>query len=106
MQIGKLDQRVVLQSLTETNDRGAVSQAWEDVATVWAQVISQRGSEAFESARLNATETIRVQMRYRADVTTEWRLVWASQNYSIIAVDRSQRRKGELWVTAQLMGAL
>lgn len=106
MKIGELDQLVTLQSLAETNDEGDLTQAWTTVATVFAKVKSERGTEAFESARVNARETIRVMMRYRSDVTTKWRIEWMSQFYSVTAIDRSGHRKGELWVTAQLVGAL
>lgn len=106
MRLGKLDQRVILQSLSETNDEGELVKAYTTVDTVFAEVISQRGSEAFEAARTNARDNIRVRMHYRTDVTVKWRLVWESQNYNIVNVDRSNRRQGELWVTAQAVGAL
>ena len=106
MQTGKLDQRIVLQSLSETNQYGQLTQSWSTVATVWGHVLTVRGQEALEAARLNAKEIIRVQVRYRTDVLTTWRLQWAGQNYSIHAIDRSARRDGYLWLTAQATGAL
>lgn len=106
MRIGKMDQLIVLQSLVETNDEGSLTQAWATQATVYAHVKTQSGAEAFEAARVNARETIRVMLRYRTDVTVKWRLQWSGQNYDITAVDRSARRAGELWVTAQVQGAI
>lgn len=106
MNIGELDQRVKLQSLVETNDEGSLTQSWQTQETVYAKIKSERGTEAFEAARVNARETIRVLIRYRDDITTKWRLEWMGQFYSVIAVDRSGHRRGELWMTAQLVGAL
>ena len=106
MRAGDLDQRITLQSVSEENDSGSLIQTYNDMASVWAKVISQRGSEAFEAARTNARETIRVGMRYRSDVTDKWRLKWLGQAYNIVAVDRSMARSGELWVTAQAVGAV
>lgn len=106
MKTGQLDQQIVIQSLSETSDAGSLTRAWSTLATVFGHVITQRGGEAFEAARVNARETIRVMIRYRADITTKHRLQWASQSYDITAVDRSGRRKGELWLTAQVVGAL
>src|SRR3954447_15219688 len=106
MKAGELDQRITLQSLSEQNDSGSLTHTYTDAATVWAKVISQRGSEAFEAARTNAQETIRVGIRYRSDVTDKWRPLWLGQTYNIVAVDRSMARSGELWVTAQAVGAL
>lgn len=103
--IGNLDQRIILQSLTETaGDGGQLTQAWTTISTVWGHVISVRGQEALEAARLNAKETIRIKIRYRDDITTAWRVQWQSQNYSVQAIDRSERRTGFLWVTAQAVG--
>jgi SPP1 family predicted phage head-tail adaptor len=102
--IGKLDERIILQSLSETNNRGSLSQAWATVATVWAYIIQPKGNEAFESARLNASETIRVKMRWRDDVTVKWRLQWRGQNYSITHVDRSEYKQGWLWLMASAKG--
>lgn len=102
---GQMDQRITLQSLTEINEFGALSQSWSDVASVAARVVSQKGGEAFEAARVNARETIRVMIRYRGDVKTSWRAVWQTQSYNIIHIDRSQRRDGVLWFTAEAVGA-
>jgi SPP1 family predicted phage head-tail adaptor len=106
MQAGDLTERVALQQPTETNSHGSLTTSYATVRTVWARVISERGQEALQSARTNARENIRVGMRYEDDVVTTWRMQWQGNNYNIVAVDRSMRQKGELWVTAQAVGAL
>ena len=106
MLAGKLDKQIVLQSVTVTNDLGSVTETYATVATVFGHVITQKGEEAFESARVNAKETIRVMIRYRADVTVRWRIQYESQTYNIIAIDRSGSRKGELWMTCEAVGAV
>ena len=105
MKIGDLDQRIELQSLSKTNVSGEITETFTTQATVWAMVISQKGEEAFESARTNAKETIRVKTRYRDDLQITWRVIWMDQAYHLKHIDRSQRRKGELWFTAELIGA-
>ena len=104
MRAGKLDQRIILQSLTETSEQGSLIPTYTTEDTVWAEVITERGTEAFQAARINARATIRVRIRYREDVTTKWRIDWEGQKYNITAVDRSMRRKGELWFTAECVG--
>lgn len=106
MRSGALDQLITLQSLVETNDGGGLTQAWTTVEQVFAKVKTERGTEAFEAARVNARATIRVMMRYRTDITTKWRIEWMGEYYGVEAIDRSGHRQGELWVTAQLVGAL
>lgn len=106
MRIGKLDQQIILQSLSETNTTGELVRSWATVATVWAHVISQHGQEALEAARINAHAVVRVQIRYRTDVDVKWRLQWGGQNYSVKAIDRTSRRDGYLWITAECTGVL
>ena len=105
-QAGKLDQQIILKSVAESNVSGEMTKTVAIVATVWAHVISQKGSEAFETARMNARDNIRVLIRYRTDVTDKWQFVWEGQTYNVKNVDRSQRRKGQLWMTAECVGAL
>jgi SPP1 family predicted phage head-tail adaptor len=102
LQIGKLDQRVVLQSLgASSNDFGEVIKSYTTVATVWGHVISQKGSESFEAARTESTRTIKIKIRYRSDVKTDWRIQWMGESYNVTDVDRSLRRQGELWLMCE-----
>lgn len=104
MQTGNLDQQIILQQPTITNDGGEVVQSWANIATVFAYITSPRGNEAFQASRVNAAETLRIKIRFRADVATNWRLSWGGVFYYVQAVDRTQRRDGYLWLTAQAKG--
>lgn len=106
MQAGKLDTLIDIQSVTESNVGGEVTETLGTAIPVWAYILSQKGSEAFEAARLNATDNIRVCIRYRDDVNVKWRITWAGQSYNITNVDRSDRRLGVLWLMAQALGAV
>lgn len=106
MNIGKLDQEINLYSHSVINDFGDIQDVYGLAATVWARVMTQSGSEAFEAARVNAKRVIRVGIRYRDDVTALWRIQWQGQDYNITAVDRSNRRQGELWLTCEEIEAL
>ena len=98
---GELDQRVTLKSPNAPqNQSGKIVTTFTDVATVWAKVITQRGNEALEAARVNSHRAIRVRIRYRADVTTKWVLRWMGQDYNVTDLDASERRSGNLWLTA------
>lgn len=105
MQAGNLDQQIKLFSVTESTPEGELDLQYQYVCTVWSRIISQKGSEAFESAKLNAKETIRVLVRYRDDVTAKWQIEWQGRKYSVVTPpDRSERRKGNLWLTCQAVG--
>jgi len=111
MEAGKNDQLVYFESPVDTNVEGENIQTFSDVSGTsprtpdYAVVKTQRGSEAFDAARTESIETIRLMVRYRTDVVTSWRVEWEGQKYNITAVDRSGRRAGELWMTAELVGA-
>jgi SPP1 family predicted phage head-tail adaptor len=101
---GDLDQRITLQALSEVNESGELVQSYATKAIVWAKLISWKGTEALEAARVNAREYIRIGIRYRDDVNDTWRVLWGGRTYGIIHLDRTGRRKGELWVTVESVG--
>lgn len=101
MSIGKLDKKIELEAPVEVNNQGDVQISWGQYAEVWAEIISQRGDQAFEAARLNSQQMLRVRIRYRDDLTTKDRMLWEGQIYKIRSVDRTGRRKGYLWFTAE-----
>jgi SPP1 family predicted phage head-tail adaptor len=107
VQIGKLDDRVTLQSESNTtNDFGEVIKSYVDVETVWADVISRKGDESFQAASMRSERVIKIKIRYRTDVVTKWRIKWNDEFYNIIDVDRSLRRKGELWLMCENVEAV
>lgn len=93
---GRMDRRVIIQSLTETTDSfGQLVQSWSTLATVWAEKTDLKGREYFAAAQVNAEITTRFRMRYRSDVTPLNRLVTAdSREYDILSVAETGRRDG------------
>lgn len=102
----KLNQKIALSYKTTTNDHGAVVNSWVDAGYEWAEIITPHGSEAIVAAKQEAKEAIRVRIRYRADVGTQWRIQWNGAFYYVDSVDRSMNREGELWFTAVSTGVL
>lgn len=105
VEAGKKDQQIFIEKKVEINNEGAISYSYAADSPpdmVWAYVLSQRGSESFQSARLNAAETIRVCIYYRSDITTDDRFKWNDRIYNIAYVDDSNKRRNELWMTASL----
>lgn len=110
MSAGKLDKNIFIESRTETNVSGSLRVSYTDLSgnspatPFWAEVISQKGAETFESARNNAQETIRVRIRYRDDVKNTDRIQYMGNYYNVIYVDHTARRMGYLWLTAEGVG--
>lgn len=98
---GALDQTVVIESLTVSQDSyGGPVETWATFATVRARAVSQKGDEGFAAARVNARRTVKFQLRWLAGVEPTMRLTWRGDVYDIADVDETLRRSGELWLTA------
>jgi SPP1 family predicted phage head-tail adaptor len=62
---------------------GRPSQAWSDVATVWADVRFQSGAEV---VRANADVSLKrasIRVRARKDVDAGWRVRYADEEYEV-----------------------
>lgn len=111
MQAGKNDELIYFEQPQESNDFGSAQTSWVDASgdspptPDWAMIITQKGNEAFEAARQQSARTIRGRVRYRDDVKTTWRIMWNNEYYYINEIDRSKRRNGELWFTAEVLRA-
>lgn len=96
--LGRLRDRVTLQSPTRTRaTSGQVTVEWADVATVYAAVEGLTGSELYRARQVQPDVSYKVRLRWRADVTADWRIVWAGKSLDVAAVVASGGRHGELW---------
>lgn len=87
MRAGDLDQRVTLQARSVVTDAmGQDTITWQDIATVWAQCQAVRGREFFAAAQVQQEQTVKVRIRYRADVSTMTRLIWDGRAHDITGV--------------------
>lgn len=83
---GDLDQRITLQQRDSGTDvLGQVVRTWANVATVWAQAQPVRGREFFTESGAAARADVRFRIRYRPDVTADWRVQWRGQPYALVA---------------------
>ena len=90
-----LRHRVTIEKPVRTDDEGgAATIAWEQVATVWAEIKGLEGREIQRADTPVTRATHRIVMRYRADVDATMRLV-ASERYHEItgALDEQGRRQ-------------
>lgn len=100
MQAGRLRQRVTLRTFTESQDGfGELIKTWADLATVWAAVLPLRGREYMDSRELQVELSVRILIRYRADVTSLMRVVHGVHTYEIVSppiADATHERQLEL----------
>lgn len=84
IKIGNLNKRVTIQRRDVTRDvyGGERPVVWTDSATVWAEVKplrGQRGDEFFASNQEKSRGQRLVTIRYRSDVTPEYRLEYKAR---------------------------
>lgn len=86
MRAGRLRHRIALQSATEARDsHGQPVKTWTTQALIWAGVEPLRGKEMETAHQVAAEATVRIVMRYRSDITADWRIVFDSHTYEIVA---------------------
>lgn len=74
-----LRHRVALQRPSDASDgQGGASRSWTTVATVWAQVTPGAGGERVIAQGVREQSPYDVRIRYRADVTAAWRILWST----------------------------
>ncbi|ELW8193959.1 TPA: phage head closure protein [Yersinia enterocolitica] len=97
MRAGGLRHKVTIQTFTTTQlPSGQPLKQWNDVATVWAEVKAISGRELIASGAEMSEITIRIWMRYRADVSSANRIRFTVRggkpmNYDITAVIPDER---------------
>jgi SPP1 family predicted phage head-tail adaptor len=106
LKAGDLDRRITIQLAVKTPDAsGEPIEVWSDLATVWAEVVPLGGREFFEARQVNAEQTTRFRIRYRADITREMRVIYPipdGDTYGIEAAEEDRRfaRREALLITA------
>ena len=84
MPAGRLRHRVQLQQATEARDaHGQAVKTWTNQATVWAGVEPLRGQEGIVARQVAARANVRIVIRSRIDIDTDWRVVFGTRTYEI-----------------------
>lgn len=97
--IGKYNERVAIQTPTETRSRsGETTLNWDvTLATVWASVDGLSSRDILQCQQANVIATHRIRIRYRDDVSHTHRILWRGVTMEVASVtDRNQRQVLEL----------
>ena len=85
---GDLRHMVTLQRpVNRTNEKGRKVTEWEDVVTVHAGKADVSGREFYAAQAFHAEDVATFTLRWRDDVTADWRLVHGSAAYNILEVN-------------------
>ena len=82
--------RFVIQSYSEVQDAmGGVTRSWSTEATRWASVEQLTAQERLAHDQVEASEVVRITLKYYAGLTSDQRLTWNSGVYNIRSVNHA-----------------
>ena len=93
--IGLMQDRVTLQSPASltTNTLGDQTIAWQDVATVWADVEEISGAEPWMSQQAQGDIACVVTLWFYAGLNSTWRLLFNGNTYNVVGCTNPDGRK-------------
>lgn len=79
---GKLRHRIVIQEPVETQDQtnGAVNILWQDLATVWAEIVPLSARDLIAAQAEASKVTTRISIRYNNYINSKMRIYHASKD--------------------------
>lgn len=84
---GQLKHRIrIQQRVNEQDDTGEVSQEWQDVATVWADIADISGREFLSADAQQNEVSTKITIRYLAGIEPAMRVRYGDATYNIHAV--------------------
>jgi len=99
---GDLNRKIMFQRPARVgNMQGGSVKSWTDAGAAWAQMIPLRGGEALEQSVLRGTQLWKVTVRFRADVSTDWRVLFGEQPLNILTCADPDGRRAWLVMTCE-----
>jgi len=101
---GDLNQRITIKSATESQDAaGQTIYTWDTtvVSNLPVSVDAVSGGESLRGRQVSAGTQIVFTARYRSDVTTKMRVVYAGENYGIVRASDPYGDQRELRIEAK-----
>jgi SPP1 family predicted phage head-tail adaptor len=99
MDAGKLRDRVTLRRQTNAKNAstGGLTRTWDDLDTVWAEVVNLNGREAVIGTVLQGVSTFQITVRYRTDIQASDQIKWNGRELNVhSAEDKAGTRQ---WTT-------
>jgi SPP1 family predicted phage head-tail adaptor len=94
---GRYRHQVTLQRVTETqSDTGAVTETWNPLATVRADIMPLDGTERFLAQAVTPVKTLNVAIRYYAGLTEKDRVLYGTRSLNILHILDVEERHREM----------
>ena len=86
MRAGVLNQRIIIEKMTETKDAFGSAFGWKYLDTVWASVSDISGREFIAAQGIQNEVSTRILIRYRHEVDEKARILHGNDVYNVLAV--------------------
>lgn len=102
MKAGDLTHKITLLKPTWHKDsRGNRLVEWEEAYTVWASKADVSGRDFYQAQAYQAQDTVTFGIRYRDDVTQEWRINDHGEMYDILEVNHLSYKRDYMHLKAK-----
>ena len=96
MKIGKMRYRITIQYPSDgVDDYGNAIDSWQDLTTVWADVVPVSGREYLTANQATSETTFKIYIRYIENINAKMRIVHNDNVFEILAV-LGDKRSGML----------
>lgn len=92
---GELNKKIKIQKQTGTRPEDP----WEDVATVWAAIVTTGGREFYAAQKINSETTALFKIRYKIGIDTTMRIVYGSREFSMLHINNVNEKNVELQIS-------
>jgi len=72
---------------------GEQTQTWQDIATVWADVVAQSGNGAVTARQNHIAATYKISVRYQDQLLAARNILWQGQAYRVVSLLNPDNRK-------------
>lgn len=95
MRVGKLDRRIIIQSVSVVTDAyGDETETWATFLTVWADFYQEKGKEITDNNNRTTDRPVTFITRYHPTITKEMRILFGSTYYKIEDIFEINRQDG------------
>lgn len=103
---GRLRQRITIRrDVRSPNGKGGFTTAWQDVGTVWAEVIGRTGREATIGEAIQGISVYQITIRYRDDILADDQIRYGSIDLNITSADDPDGGRESLLIIATTASA-
>lgn len=91
MNVGSLNNRITIQKRTLTKIKGIPIESWDTFYTCWCSINSLYGAEVYKAIEVSLENVLNFTVRYTSSLenlnTKEYRIIWKTRTFNIIATD-------------------